>query len=56
MLGPTLLSLHNLAYYLRLMREAREAIREGRFTEYRLAATRRLCGAEREDGEDGRET
>jgi queuine tRNA-ribosyltransferase len=48
MLGPTLLSLHNLAYYLRLMREARDAIREGRFEEFRLAATRRLCGAERD--------
>jgi queuine tRNA-ribosyltransferase len=31
MLGPTLLSLHNLAYYLRLMRGAREAIRAGRY-------------------------
>src|SRR3954454_1848314 len=41
MLGPTLLSLHNVAYYLRLMREARDAIRAGRFEEYRFAATRR---------------
>jgi queuine tRNA-ribosyltransferase len=31
MLGPTLLSLHNVAFYLRLMREARSAITEGRF-------------------------
>jgi queuine tRNA-ribosyltransferase len=46
MLGPTLLSLHNLAYYLRLMGETRAAIRAGRFEDYRLAATRRLCGAE----------
>ena len=36
MLGPTLLSLHNLAYYLRLMREARSAIVEGRYGEYQL--------------------
>jgi queuine tRNA-ribosyltransferase len=35
MLGPTLLSLHNLAFYLGLMREAREAIREGRFAAFR---------------------
>jgi queuine tRNA-ribosyltransferase len=35
MLGLTLLSLHNLAYYLRLMREAREAIRAGTFEELR---------------------
>jgi queuine tRNA-ribosyltransferase len=45
MLGPTLLTLHNLAYYLRLMQEAREAIRAGRFEDFRLAATQRLCGA-----------
>ena len=35
MLGPTLLSLHNVRYYLRLMTEIREAIREGRFAAYR---------------------
>jgi queuine tRNA-ribosyltransferase len=35
MLGPTLLSLHNLAFYLRLMREARGAIRGGRFAAFR---------------------
>ncbi len=34
MLGPTLLSLHNVAFYLRLMGEARAAIREGRFGEF----------------------
>ena len=31
MLGPILLTIHNLAYYLRLMRETREAIRAARF-------------------------
>ncbi len=46
MLGPTLLSLHNLAFYLRLMRDARVAVCEGRFSTFRLAATRRLCGEE----------
>ena len=43
MLGPTLLSLHNIAFYLRLMREARAAIRAGvyeEFTRSRLAALR----------------
>src|SRR5262245_45784581 len=35
MLGPTLLTIHNLAYYLRLMRQARAAIREKRFAEFR---------------------
>ncbi|MFO0807759.1 MAG: tRNA guanosine(34) transglycosylase Tgt [Gemmataceae bacterium] len=39
MLGPTLLTIHNLAYYLRLMRGARVAIREGRFAAYRQAAS-----------------
>ena len=34
MLGPTLLSLHNVAYYLRLMAGARGAIEAGRFAEY----------------------
>jgi queuine tRNA-ribosyltransferase len=49
MLGPTLLSLHNLAYYLRLMGEARAAIRAGRFSEFRFAATQRLRGGERDE-------
>jgi len=35
MLGPTLLSIHNVAYYMRLMAEIREAIRSGRMAEYR---------------------
>ncbi len=35
MLGPTLLSLHNVAYYLRLMAEARSAIAAGRFGAFR---------------------
>jgi queuine tRNA-ribosyltransferase len=34
MLGPTLLSLHNLAYYSRLLAEARGAIGAGRFAEF----------------------
>jgi queuine tRNA-ribosyltransferase len=35
MLGPILLSLHNVAYYCRLMAEIRRAIRERRFAEFR---------------------
>jgi queuine tRNA-ribosyltransferase len=35
MLGPTLLSIHNLAYYQRLLCGARAAIRADRFDEYR---------------------
>ncbi|HVL14654.1 MAG TPA: tRNA guanosine(34) transglycosylase Tgt [Gemmata sp.] len=45
MLGPTLLSLHNLAFYLRLMREAREEIRAGRFAAFRAACLARWNAA-----------
>ncbi len=41
MLGPTLLSLHNLAYYQRLVRQAREAIANDCFLEFQLE---RLAG------------
>jgi queuine tRNA-ribosyltransferase len=41
MLGPTLLSLHNIAYYCRFMAEMREAIRQGRFAEYRAVSLAR---------------
>jgi len=34
MMGPILLSLHNLAYYARLTRQAREAIAEDRFVDF----------------------
>jgi queuine tRNA-ribosyltransferase len=34
MLGPILLSLHNIAYYQRLMAESREAIATNRFAEF----------------------
>lgn len=42
MLGPTLLSLHNVAYYCRLMAAAREAIRAGRYGEFRAVRLARL--------------
>jgi queuine tRNA-ribosyltransferase len=41
MLAPTLTSLHNLAYYLRLMRDARLAINAGRFAAFRAACLAR---------------
>ncbi|MFL5339988.1 MAG: tRNA guanosine(34) transglycosylase Tgt [Gemmataceae bacterium] len=37
MLGPTLLSIHNIAFYLRLMAQIRSAIREKRFEAFRAA-------------------
>lgn len=40
MLGPILLSIHNLTYYQRLLAGARAAIAEDRFSEYRLAKMR----------------
>lgn len=41
MLGPTLLSLHNVAFYLRLMREARAAVVAGGYAEF---AAQKLAG------------
>ncbi len=35
MLGPILLSIHNLTYYQRLMADARQAISEDRFEAFR---------------------
>jgi queuine tRNA-ribosyltransferase len=46
MLGPTLLSLHNLAFYLRLMRDARAAVLGGTFGAFRAARLARYGGAE----------
>ena len=37
MLGPTLLSLHNISFYLKLMSDAREAIATGSFAAFRAA-------------------
>ncbi len=42
MLGPILLSLHNVAFYLRLMAEIRAAIVAGRFADYRRDTLARL--------------
>ena len=41
MLGPTLLSLHNVAFYGRLVAEARSAVRERRFAAFRRACLAR---------------
>ena len=40
MLGPMLNTIHNLHYYLNLMREVRTALDEGRFAEFRVAFAR----------------
>jgi queuine tRNA-ribosyltransferase len=44
MLGPTLLSLHNLAFYLRLMADARRAILQGAFASFRGGCLARWSG------------
>ena len=46
MLGPILLSLHNLAYYMGLMRQAREAIANDLFLDFyreRMAGLANTC-------------
>ncbi len=51
MLGPILLSIHNLTYYQRLLNGARQAIAEDRFAAYRaekFAGWRGMKGAARE--------
>lgn len=48
MLGPILLSIHNLTYYQRLMVGAREAIQAGRYADY-LATKKAGWGIEAED-------
>ncbi len=40
MLGPTLLSIHNLTYYQRLLADARRAIEADRFEEFRVGKMR----------------
>jgi queuine tRNA-ribosyltransferase len=42
MLGPTLLSLHNVAFYCRLLAEVRKAIRERRFAPFCAVSLARL--------------
>jgi queuine tRNA-ribosyltransferase len=37
MLGPVLLTVHNLTYYQRLMEAAQAAIEQGRFDDFRRA-------------------
>lgn len=44
MLGPTLLSLHNVCFYLRLMHEVRQAIRASRFAEFHRVSLARWGG------------
>ena len=51
MLGPILLSIHNLTYYQRLLADARLAIEADRFETFRLG---KLRGWGQETGAEGR--
>jgi queuine tRNA-ribosyltransferase len=44
MLGPMLLSVHNLAYYQRLVRELRDAVKSSRLQEFRADHLARAAG------------
>jgi queuine tRNA-ribosyltransferase len=44
MLGPTLLSIHNLTFYQRLMHRARQAIERGDYHSFLVEQRRRLAG------------
>jgi queuine tRNA-ribosyltransferase len=46
MLGPILLTHHNLTYYQRLLADARSAIEEDRFVEFKAA---KMAGWDRSD-------
>jgi len=47
MLGPMLLSIHNLTFYQRLMGWARQAIEEDRYTEFLIEQRRKLASSEK---------
>jgi queuine tRNA-ribosyltransferase len=54
MLGPILLSLHNIRFYQRLMEDIREAIRGGRFAEFRASDPRCVLGPVEQEIQDRR--
>jgi queuine tRNA-ribosyltransferase len=49
MLGPILLSAHNITYYQRLMAEARDAIAAGTFLAFFAAKTERWRSGQADD-------
>jgi len=56
MLGPILLTAHNLTYYQDLMRDIREAIEAGRFEALRAAHESRVAGPDDRSAEAGGRT
>lgn len=45
-LGLRLATIHNLYFYMKLVRDARQAILDNRFTEFKTAFLERYCGSE----------
>jgi queuine tRNA-ribosyltransferase len=56
MLGPILVSLHNIRFYQRLMADVRRAIGAGTFDEFRRTDPRCRLGPREERSEDGRQS
>ena len=50
MLGPQLLSIHNLTHYMELMSSMQQAIKAGSFTQLYVAEKSRWCELEMDDG------
>ena len=53
MLGPVLVSVHNIRFYQRLMADVRQSIRDGRFEQFRKTDPRCLLGPALDGGESG---
>jgi queuine tRNA-ribosyltransferase len=49
MLGPILVSVHNIRFYQRLMADIRQAIGQGRFDDFRRTDPRRLLGMQNDE-------
>ncbi|MEA3328539.1 MAG: tRNA guanosine(34) transglycosylase Tgt [Candidatus Omnitrophota bacterium] len=47
MLGPALLTLHNVYFYIRLMQNIRDAVKQGRFKEFRKEFENKYQGGEK---------
>ena len=47
MLGPTLLTLHNVYFYIRLMQNIRGAVKKGKFEEFRKEFENKYKGGEK---------
>jgi queuine tRNA-ribosyltransferase len=53
MLGPILVSVHNIRFYQRLMADIRRSIADGRFSQFRLEDPRCRLGPREESADSG---